>query len=263
MNEHEQFLSDLGNDQDNKAVDVLDQPLVQDGGQDTVQVDPNAQTQQNDAVINDNDDDDGGLKPRNRRERRLMRKLDAEREASIFLAGKLEAQSEAKRIITEESDYLKAVERIYGNETPEAILATDLLKKAIIGAREDAKRDAIAEFEAKRERELAEAKKAESELENIIDDIEDNYNVNLTEAQEKSFVDLLKKMSPKDAGGRIIQYANADAVWEIFQDRLQNRGTVNKAKVLSSRSMVQGQGATQSTVQEDAHARFLKENGIL
>lgn len=258
MNETELFLKDLENDQ-NRGTDILDMPLVEDP---TKVEETTTKTEEGttDEVV---EGEDGDLKPRNRRERRLMRKVQAERESNIFLSGKLQAREEAKTSISEESDYLKSVERIYGNETPEAQIATDLLKKAIIGAREDAKREAIEEIRSEREREKQAQAQAESVLDGFIEDIEDTYDVDLTEAQEKSYFQLLQKMSPKDSEGNVIDYADPHAVWEVFQERLQKRGTDTRAKVLSNRSMVQSGASKESTLTDDAHGRFLRDNGII
>lgn len=253
MTEHEQFFKDLEDDQSVKP-DILEQPLTDEA--------PKAEE---DEVVTDTDDDadDEGVKPKNRRERRLAQKLQDERESSIFLAGKLAARTEAERAITEESDYLKAVERIYGTETPEAQLATDLLKKAIVGARDDAKEQALAELREEREREIEEEREAIRELDSYVEDIEDTYGVSLTDSQERSFFQLLQKMSPKDSDGNVVSYADPHAVWEVFQDRLQKQGTDNRAKTLSARSMVQSGASKESTLQDDSHTRFLRESGII
>jgi hypothetical protein len=260
MNEQEQFLKDLENDQ-NRDVDVLDQPLIPEqgdedkGGEDKGDEDGDKG--------GDSDDDASGLKPKNRRERRLMRKLNEERESSIFLAGKLEAREEAKKAVTEESDYLKAVERIYGTDTPEAQLATDLLKKAITGARDDAENRAYERVKSERQGEIEATRNAQKQLDDVIDDIEDTYDVTLTEAQEKSYFDLLKKMSPKNSEGAVVSLADPHAVWEIFQDRLKKPGTASRAKDLSARSMVRSGASKESSLQDDASTRFLKDAGII
>lgn len=256
MSEHDQFLKDLDNDQA-KGVDILEQPLNDEAAK------PSDNVEVPDSVVVDDEDDDDDLKPKNRRERRLMRKLQSERESSMFLAGKLEARSEAERILTEEADYLKGIERIYGTETPEAQLATDLLKKAITGARDDAKREAIEELRTERLREIEEEAQAQRELDSYIEDIEDTYGVNLTDVQERSFFQLLQKMSPKDSDGNVVEYADPHAVWEVFQERLQKRGTDNRAKSLSARSMVQSGASKESSIADDSAARFLKDSGII
>ncbi len=266
MNEQEQFLSDLGSDQ-NREVDVLDAPL---NGEPEKTDDQKSDDQTGVGAVAKKDDDDGDfggddLKPRTRRERRLMRKLSDERESSIFLAGKLQAREEGARAVTEESDYLKSIDRIYGTETPEAQIATDLLKKAIIGARDDAKAQAIAELREERQRETEEARKADSQFDDIIDELEDEHNFTFNAAQEKAYFDLLRKMSPKDSNGSVISLADPHAVFDVFQEKLKSAkaGTVNRAKDLSSRSMTQSGASGESTLKDDAAARYLKEIGII
>ncbi len=262
MNEQDQFLRGLESDQD-KGIDILDQPLGPTGSAPAKDDELGATGATGKAEGDEDDDDLGTIKPRNRRERRLVNKMTAERESAIFLAGKLEARTEATKAITEESDYLKSVERIYGNDSPEAQIATDLLKKAIIGAREDAKNSAIAEMRAERQREQEAVASANRELDSVIDDIEDTYDVTLTPVQQKGYFQLLHKMSPKDVDGNIANYADPHAVWEVFQDKIQKRGTDNRAKNLSARSMVQSGASKDSTLADDSSLRFLKENGII
>lgn len=256
MNEQEKFLKDLESDQ-NREVDILDMPL--DGSTSAKEEDKKEDSNEG----SEDDGDDEGLKPKNRRERRLLRKLDAERESSIFLAGKLEAREEAKKSVTEESDYLKSIERIYGTDTPEAQIATDLLKKALTGVRDDAEQRAYDRMKSDREREVAEERDSSKELDAFVEDIEDTYDVSLTEAQETSFFKLLQKMSPKDREGRVIGYADPHAVWEVFSERLKSKGTDNRAKDLSARSMVQSGASKESSLKDDASSRFLRENGII
>lgn len=262
MNEQEQFLKGLDDDQ-NKKIDILDLPLGPTGGA-PAKDDTTGATGATGATGSAEGDDGEGAKPRNRRERRLVKALQEERESSIFMAGKMAAVSDAKKAVTEESDYLKAIENLYGTSTPEAILATDLLKKAIIGAREDAKRDAVEEIRAERQREIQEQMAANKELDSIIEDLEDTYDVTLNENHQKSFFQLLHKMSPKDRNGEVIGYADPHSVWEVFQEKIsKNKGTDNRAKNLSARSMVQSGASKESTLSDDSQARFLRENGII
>lgn len=255
MNEHEKFLADIGTDQ-NHQIDVLNDPFAQpeQGAADT------GATGQVAPVV----EDDSVLKPKNRREKRLMSKLEEEKATSIFLAGKLAQQAEAKSLITEESDYLKGIEKIYGTDTPEAIFATDLLKKAIIGSREDAKQAALAEFRQEKVQEFEAKRKLANQLDSFVDDIEDTYQVELTENQEKSFLALLTKMSPKDKDGNVTTYADHHTVFEVFQEKLTSvNASTNKAKDLSNRSMVQSGASKETTLPDDTAARFLAENGII
>jgi hypothetical protein len=253
-NEQEKFLEDLKSDQTRH-----DDPFAP-----TEETEPETSGDAStDEGVEDNGDDESVLKPRNRRERRLMERWNSERDSSRYLADRLSAREEARAVVTEEKDYLKVVEQIYGNDTPEKILATELLKKAIVGARDDAKAQAIEELRAERRREAEEARQAERELDNVLHEIEDTYDVTLSEAQERSFFQLLQKMSPKDESGNVTRLADPHAVFEIFQERLKSKGTDNRAKNLAARSMVQSGASKDSTLVDDSAARYLKDIGVI
>lgn len=255
QNEVEKFLEDT--QQDPNKVDVLDMPLVPE---EPAKVEGEGAAEGTDGE----GEGDGDLKPRNRRERRLMERLAAERESASFLAGKLEARSEAEKAVSsEEADYLKGIERIYGTDTPEAQLATDLLKKAFVGVHQNAKSEALAEMKAERLREADEMRKADTELDNIVDELEDEYGVTLTKPQQQAYFTLLEKMSPKDKAGEVTEYADPHAVWEVFQEKLKAKPADTRAKDLSSRSMVKSGSSKESNLEQDVHARFLREQGII
>lgn len=250
--EQEQFLKDL--DIKPPQVDVLEQPLnpEEPAKEPEVQVDPEEEV--------------GELKPRNRREKRLMKKLQEERESSMFLAGKLEAREDAKRSLdSEERDYLGDVERIYGTDTPEARLATDLFKKALVGLREDAEERAVQRMQDLRKKEIEAERKAEAELDEIVEELEDTHNVTLTEPQRTSYFKLLERMSPKDEHGRVTDYADPEAVWDIFKERLTARRSpeATRAKDLSARAMVQSGAPKDNNLEGDVNERFLREHGII
>lgn len=250
MNEVEKFLEDTS--ADTTKVDVLDAPLI-----------PNESEKTGEDKGTKQEDDGDELKPKNRRERRLLKQLREEREGSSFLAGKLSAREEAKASVTEESDYLKSVERIYGTDSPEAQIATDLLKKAFIGARDDAEQRAYDRIKAEREQDTKAFADANNELDNMLEELEDEHGVELNEAQETAFFKLLEKMSPKDREGNVTAYADADAVWEMFSEKLTKAKPDNRAKDMSSRSMTTSGASKESNLNEDVHARFLRENGII
>lgn len=248
MNEQEQFLKDI---EPSTEVDVFEQSFSE----------PEKDTQE--VVEDTTTEENKGDEPRNRRERRLMKALEDERASAAFLAGKLEARTEASKALSEETDYIKGLERIYGTDSPEALLATDLLKKAIVGAREDAENRAYDRIRSERQLEAEELTQADKELDSIVEDLEDEYSVTLTAVQERSFMQLLEKMSPKDKNGEVTDYADPHAVWEVFQERLNKKPVDTRAKDLSARSMVNSGASTDSKLLDDAQTRFLKENGII
>lgn len=269
MNEQDEFLKDLTTDQKPAALDVMDMPLDADPNKVEGQTeDTTTTTDDTTTVTTDNDDEDGGrtiagIRPRNRKERRRLERLVADGESATDLARRLATVTEVKAATTEESDFIKGVERIYGNATPEAQMATDLLKKAFVGVQAQAKAEALAEVRAERQREKEAEVKAARELDDILDDIEDTYDVNLTEPQEKAFFGLLQKMSPKNEAGQVEKLADPHAVWEIFQDKLKKKEPDTRAKNLSSRSMVKSGGTKDTTLADDTATRFLLDNGLI
>jgi len=241
-NETDQFLADLPDDQGSELFDFTQQepqPFVE---QEQEVEDP---------------------QPKNRRERRLTQKLEAERQSSIDLAERLSRLEQARTVSEEDVDYLKGLELIYGTDSPEALQATELLKKAITGVREDAETRAYQRFLDSQNQEIKAVAEAEEELDSILDGIEDTYGVELTKDQEAAYFQLMQKMSPKDKNGNVVALADPDAVWEVFSERMNKPRTDSRAKELSARSMVQSGATKDSTLKDDAAERQLREWGIL
>ncbi len=255
MSELKTFLEEIGVN-DEKQVDVLTDPLVPEQGK------------QEDKKASDDNKDDEGHQPRNRRERRLESKLQAERESSIALAAKLAEREkiDSERNVTAESDYIKSIEKIYGTDSPEAIEATEILKGAFKGLHKDATESALQLLREEREKESKAVLNQETVLDTMMEEIEDQYDVDLTSNEakgtQKAFLTLLERMSPKDKDGNIIQYADHGAVWEMLQSK-NEAPKQNQAKDLSSRSMVQSGSSKESQLEDDSNVRFLKENGII
>lgn len=242
-----QFLDDITQ---NQPVDIMDQPLEPVQTPDPVQG----------PTGTDGDDDD---QPRgNRRERRLQERYQAERESSIALAARLEALTEAQKLSREQgpSEYVKQVERIYGTNSPEAQEATNLLAAALEGVETRATERALELFRAEQEQMRRAEAAEERALDDMVYNIEDQYNVVLDSATQKSFFQLLEKLSPKDEDGNIVNYADPYAVWEELQTRKQPQ---TRQKDLASRSMTKPSGTPTTSVEQDAHERWLKENGII
>ncbi len=200
--------------------------------------------------------------PKNRRERRLMEKLQGEREAAIALAAKLDAITQSQAARTEQAQFLEVAERIYGTQTPELREATELLKTALLGAKDEAKREALAEWERLRQSEQQAVSSAEKRIDEMLENIEDERNIDLSNSPHRAgFLKLLEKMSPKDKDGNITDYADHYAVWEIYESQIKK--PVNPAKEVAARTMTQGTASGNSNLSNDVHERWLRENGII
>lgn len=248
QNETQQFLDEFNKPETNDPFAFLEQPTEKPAEE----------------IKGEETPAEGVPEPRNRREKRLMEKLQSEREAAIALAAKLDAITQAQQTRTESSQWEEAIEKIYGNTTPELREATELLKTAIKGAKDEAKREALAEYQSIREKEQAVVSQAEKRIDSMLEEIEDEYNADLSSgAHRTEFLKLIEKMSPKDSDGNIVEYADHHAVWEIYQEKVNRNKPVNPAKDIVARGMTQSAGANDTNLSNDAHVRFLKEHGII
>ena len=127
------------------------------------------------------------IEPKNRRERRLSERLRKERESNIDLAARLETISNAKQA-TEESDFLKMIEPIYGNDTPEKAQATELLKNALKSLHDSAVKEASDKYQEISQGEAKAIAAEEDNIETMIEDIEDEYNVSLNKTDRTGFL---------------------------------------------------------------------------
>lgn len=264
QSEQEKFLNNLDAPE---QVDIMDQPLVPDEQfQQQTQQEPQAPTMQQQDV----NPEDAPESVKDRRHRRLEDKLRIERESNIAMAARLEALSEAQKVRTtsEADNYLKSVERIYGTNSPEAVEATSLLQTALKSVEERATQNALEAFRKEQADAAAEARKNDRLLDDMIDDIEDEYNVDLTSPKQaeirKGFFKMLERLSPKDKDGNILDYADHIAVWEDYASKATAPKQQSRAKQLSSRSMTAGGGTPGGTKPvDDATARYLHENGLI
>lgn len=250
MNEQEKFLEELGV----KEESILDKPLE-------LPVEDNAEPKEESA-------EETEQKAKNRRERRLLGQLEDARKEVFMTNARLEAIKEAQssRQNTEEADYLKLVDKIYGNATPEATEATELLKKALQGVHESARKEALDEAISKvreeREKESKEVQEEEKNLDEMLENLEEDHNADFSnEDTRRGFLNLLEKLSPKDRDGNILEYADPDTTWEIFTERTQKSSS--RAKELASRSMTRSGASQESKLETDSTERFLRDNGII
>ena len=243
-NETEEFLKDLDK---NQAVDVLDAPLV-----------PETET----PVKKEEEEE----RPKNRRERRLLEQNQRLREEAIDATARYQTLAEAKKVAetsSEEADFLKMVEPIYGTTTPEGKAATELLKRALQNIHDSAvqkAREGAGEvIEQERESESAEENEASETLDEMMEDVEDRFNVDFDSDQSarKGFLSLLEQVSPKDKEGNIVEYADPITTWKLYNSTREKQ--VSRAKELAGRSLTSTGASPQSTLQEDAVWRILKE----
>lgn len=241
MSEQTEFLKDLEID---NTKDVFNKPLAEEPKE------PEKETEE-----------DAEQKLKNRRERRLYDKLQSEREANIALNARLETIAESKHMREEEevAEYLKRAEKIYGNATPEAKEATQLLIEALRGVEENATKKAFDRYQSERTNDSEAEKKEEKNLDDILEKVEEEHGIDMSDDKQRTgFLTLLEKLSPKDSEGNIIEYADPETTAEVYLSRQEKSNS--RAKDLASRSMSQSGTSQPSKIEEDVMARWIKEN---
>jgi hypothetical protein len=242
MSEQSEFLKELDIQEDSN---VLNAPLTEETPE------------------KEETEEDAELKAKNRRERRLLEKYQRAKEEAIAYAARLQAIGDAQQIrgTTEESEYVERIKRIYGDATPEAKEATNLLVEAFKGVEESATQRALEKLAAEKEAESQQVKIEESTLDEIADKWEDTYGIDMSdESVRKGIFTLLERLSPKDEEGNIKEFADEDAVAELYLASKEKSS--NRAKELSSRSMIRG-GSQESKVAQSAIERDLIERGLI
>jgi hypothetical protein len=202
---------------------------------------------------------------KNRHIKRLEAKLQAEREANIASAARIEALSEARKLQQETSiaGWEEKARRIYGNEKPENAAASDLLVDALKEATAQARKDTIEEIRREMQAQNATQERESKAVTDSIEQIEDQFGVDFTSNQaalerQKEFKDLWFRLSAKDSNGKVKEYADP---FEVF--RLYNGNQTNSAKDYASRGLQRSQPMGEGVQQDDATTKYLRENGIL
>jgi len=186
--------------------------------------------------------------PRNRREKRLMAKLQAEKEANIALNERLRIQSELKEKAQVETSADPDLVRLFG-DTPEGKLAQELFTKKFQQTEERAYTRAMEEYRSEQERASQIAEENSREIDDGFADIEDKFNVDLSGETKESaslrngFIDFLTDMSPKDKNGEIIEYADFERTFDVYRklnEKGKPREVSDRQKALADRSMASG-----------------------
>lgn len=201
---------------------------------------------------------------KNRRHRRLEQELEREREARI------RAEEALKH--SEVQSFTKDIEvpdkwlRIYG-DNENSRLAWKLQQEIF---EEQANRIRQEALEVQQEREIEEQQE-EAMYEDFIDSeleaIEDEYGIDITGDSKSSkqirqeFLTLIEELSPKDREGNIIEYADFDSTFRIYQNQIE-KADKTRHREIASRSMEKSGTQTKSAENIETE-RYLREQGII
>lgn len=218
---------------------------------------------------------DEGIK--NRRHKRLEERLTRERQSAIELADSFKKVNDDLEYLKRERGgslkYADRFEKIIGNDTDQKKALVAEMSKLFEENEVNSEKRAI---ERLKEYQVEQSKKEaqeQEELTNFVEDeinrVEDSYGIDLTsgskEANERydRYVSLVKKMSPKDKDGEIREYADFDAVAEIFKEQESKGSSLSRKKEASSRSGTQSSPSNVTNSELSGQEQWLKQNGIL
>jgi len=151
-----------------------------------------------------------------------------------------------QEVITKSDEFKDVIDSftaIIGNDSPEKVNALNSLQKALAGLDERAVKKAEDKILEIRNREIEAEKRAEKELEDAFDAIEDTFSVDLRSNSKvrKDFLSFAEKIAPKDREGNIIDYPDMLSAWETYESIKRN--VPSRAKELASRSMTRPTGS--------------------
>lgn len=240
----DEFLGDITPADKQRADDIFEKPLTDKEG-----------SEEDLTVITPLD---------NREERRAKKALKAEREANIALNERIKVLSEVKKE-SQSTNVDEDLIRLYGdneNGRAAAKITQDLLERT----KREAQEEMLVRMREQSEAEQQEVANSEQELDSMLEDLEDEFNVDLTsdtpqaKKARQGFFAALEEVSPKK-NGVVTDYADPIATWKYYQ--AQQKPADTRAKDLSARSMTRSGNAGESKLQASATERFLKDNGII
>ncbi len=245
-NEIDTFFGSLKSDVDGQGQDVFDN---------------NPQIPEKDKDGTPGGEGEGAEGRKNRRHRRLEAQRDAERQSNIALNERVKVLSEivangghTQTVTTEMPAEWIA---LYG-DTPEAKTAWGIQVKMFNAAKEDAKKEAIAEFQQQQQEVIAKKQEFEQFIESELEALEDEHDVDLTSdapaarKARREFLELVQKVSPKDDAGNVTGYADFGSTFELYQANkptTKTNATADRRKEIAANSMPNGNGAPAAQTQ--------------
>lgn len=151
-----------------------------------------------------------------------------------------------------EDELTETLIEIIGNDTPQKVAAVKKFRAQLGRLKEEGAEAALEQIRAQAEAVEAEEAEARETLETAFENIEEEFDVDLssnTNAARKErsdFVDFIKRISPKDADGDIIQFPDFPEAYKLFKSTQKPTTDNKRAKDLASRSMARStdSGAT-------------------
>lgn len=254
MSEIQKFFEGLPSE-DKEEADIFDQKSIIEKDNDKEEIEApvpgkgeeKGKEDVEDEKIKDDDGHDDHPK-KNRRHRRLEERLQKERETNIALNARIEELSKLNKPKSDNIDDTPEEWIQLLGDTPEARRIWKLQNKIFEEKVGKVREETIREIEEKNARALAQQKEFESYIDSELENIEDEFDVDLTSNSpaarkaRKDFLELVENLSPKNESGVLTGYADFKTTFSLYQqtrDAAKSSQTSQRQKELASRSMQQ------------------------
>ncbi len=141
-----------------------------------------------------------------------------------------------------EDELTETLIEIIGNDTPQKVAAVKKFRSQLGQLEEKGAERALSQIREQAEAEKREETEAQEQLVEAFDSIEEEYGV-FTVKERNDFVDFIRRVSPKDADGDVIQYPDIQEAYKVFKSGYKPSSNT-RAKDLASRSMSRSSDAT-------------------
>lgn len=165
---------------------------------------------------------------------------------------KPEQAIQVKEEIKKSPDMIAALATLVGNDTPEKVAFLNNFKNEWDAVRAEA-RSATETLQQERQA----TQRAEKELTDGFESIEDSFNVDLTSNDPLArktrgeFIDFIQRVAPKNADGEILAYPDFQETFTLFQETKKRGPVVNRSKSIASRSMERSSDASKVPLPAD------------
>lgn len=138
--------------------------------------------------------------------------------------------------------------KLVGNDTEEKREVLKDLSNYFGTLKGEARQEFLQELKQQQQQQVEADKKAQNELNEYFEEIEETYNVDLSSKSatakktRSEFIDYVRKIAPKNEDGEVSGFPDLVAAYETFQE-LSKRTAPSRAKELASRGLTRSTDA--------------------
>lgn len=140
--------------------------------------------------------------------------------------------------------------RLVGNDTDEKVQVLKDLSDYFGTLKGEARKEFLDEMKQQEQAQVEADTKAQEELENYFEEIEETYNVDLSSNSSTAkktradFIEYVRKIAPKNEEGEVAAFPDLVASFEEFQERNKRTAPASRAKELASRGLTRSTDAS-------------------